>query len=98
MKPTLLVLFFWLAVLVSGQPEPLSPSDSLWIHTIRLAYRELGTQVLQTLHLQLGDVGRIQQQQTSTQHLLESITINRLLFDEEEYTILHNGVSEMLTR
>lgn len=48
-------------------------NNALQTHTIRAAYEVLGGDVSRTIRLQLGDISRIEQQQSSATDFLESI-------------------------
>ncbi|GAV99111.1 hypothetical protein LENED_000545 [Lentinula edodes] len=89
-----LLLIFWTRSAIAPVP---STSDVLQIHTIRTAYQELGSQVSRTLQIQLGDVSRIQRQQTSAEQFLDSVVRRQHLFDDEEFTTICTGIADMLS-
>lgn len=68
---SLLVVILCIIAQVVAPPPP--PPNTLQIHTIRAAYNELGTRVSQTLHLQLGDIARIDRQRSNVQQFLEAV-------------------------
>lgn len=65
------LLLLGLSSLVIAPAPP--GNEGLQTQTIRAAYEVLGVDVSRTLRLQLGDISRIEQQQTSATDFLESI-------------------------
>ena len=48
---------------------------SLALHTIRLAYRELGSQVNRAIHTQVGDEARLNEQVLDAHRLMTSLKL-----------------------
>jgi hypothetical protein len=63
---------------MSTMPDDLQ--TSLALHTIRLAYRELGSRVNRAIHTQVGDEARLNEQAGDAHRLMTALEMVRVQF------------------
>ena len=69
-----------MALLVPVITMPGDLQTSLALHTIRLAYRELGSRVNRAIHTQVGDEARLNEQAGDAYRLMTAIELVQVQF------------------